>query len=132
MGRKQKKGGGGGAAKKRAAAAAALNEEEIREELLALEAIFGEDLAVHDGAGLGFSLHVVPHPGEAAANHVSLTLVVRCGGRSSCWCSPGDCLLRQLLHCCQPVDALAVLVSAKQPPCSQHVFLPTCCAAALQ
>ena len=131
MGRKQKK--GGGAAKRRAAAAAALNEEEIREELLALEAIFGEDLAVHDGAGLGFSLHVVPHPGEAAANHVSLTLVVRCSpGRSSCWRFPGGCLLRQPLHCCQPVDAPVVLVNAELPPCSQRVFLPTCCAAALQ
>lgn len=53
-------------------------QEEAREELLALEAIFGDDLSpAHDGRALGFALRVVPHPGEAAANYVSLTLVVR-------------------------------------------------------
>ncbi len=73
MGKGKKKGGGGG---KKKAAALELSQEEAREELLALEAIYGEDLAVHE-EGLGFSLHVTPHPGEAAANHVSCQLSVR-------------------------------------------------------
>ncbi|KAL4429633.1 hypothetical protein ABPG77_008682 [Micractinium sp. CCAP 211/92] len=72
MGKKQKK-----KQKGRAAAAAELTREEAREELLALEAIFGEDITLReDGAGLGFALRVVPHPGEAAANYVAVTLVV--------------------------------------------------------
>lgn len=87
MGKTKKKVGG---AKKRAQAAAEMSQEEAREELLALEAIFGEDLAVHEGS-LGFSLRVVPHPGEAAANHVSLMLVVRCGAMAVC----GGCRLQQ-------------------------------------
>lgn len=74
MGKGKKKGSGGG---KKKAAAAELSQEEAREELLALEAIYGEDLVVHE-EGLGFSLHVTPHPGEAAANHVSCQLAVRC------------------------------------------------------
>lgn len=90
MGRGKKK--GGAAAKKRAVAAAALAQEEAREELLALEAIFGEDLSVHDGGSLGFNLRVVPHPGEAAANHVSLTLVVGCAAGRRCSCMPDACL----------------------------------------
>ncbi len=65
--------------KRRATAATQLSQEEAREELLALEAIFGEDLTVHEGS-LGFTLRVVPHPGEAAFNHVAVTLVVRCAG----------------------------------------------------
>lgn len=73
MGKGKKKGGGG----KKKAAASEQSQEEAREELLALEAIYGEDLAVHE-EGLGFSLHVTPHPGEAAANHVSCQLAVRC------------------------------------------------------
>jgi hypothetical protein len=61
MGKQKKKGKKG-----RAAAAAELTREEAREELLALEAIFGEDITLHeDGAALGFTLRVVPHPGEA-------------------------------------------------------------------
>ena len=60
MGKKAKKGKKG-----RAAAAAELTREEAREELLALEAIFGEDIALQqDGAALGFKLRVVPHPGK--------------------------------------------------------------------
>lgn len=79
MGKGRKKAGGGGGGAKKKAAAAELTQEEAREELLALEAIYGEDLEVHE-EGLGFCLHVTPHPGEAAANHVSVQLVVRCGG----------------------------------------------------
>lgn len=45
---------------------------EVHDELLALEAIF-EELEVHPG-GDGFTLRVVPHPGEALANHVAVTL----------------------------------------------------------
>lgn len=81
MGKGKKKGGGTGGKKK--AAASELSQEEVREELLALEAIYGEDLAVHE-EGLGFSLHVTPHPGEAAANHVSCQLAVRCGWEEGC------------------------------------------------
>lgn len=37
-------------------------------QLLALEAIFGEDITLReDGAALGFALRVVPHPGAPAA-----------------------------------------------------------------
>ena len=64
---------------KRQAAARQLAQEEAREELLALQAIFCDDLTVHDtNDTLGFSLLVQPHPGEALANYVSVTLVVRC------------------------------------------------------
>lgn len=74
MGKKKQK------KKGRAAAAAELTQEEAREELLALEAIFGEDIALREdgpgSAGLGFTLRVVPHPGEAAANYAEVTLVV--------------------------------------------------------
>lgn len=47
--------------------------EEVQEELVALQAIFGEDLTVHDDQK-GFSLRVVPHPGEAEVNHVSVII----------------------------------------------------------
>jgi translation initiation factor 2-alpha kinase 4 len=74
MGKKKKQ------SSKKRAAAAELAQEEAREELLALAAIYGEDIEVHEGhASLGFSLRVVPHPGEASANYVSVTLVVRSG-----------------------------------------------------
>ena len=53
-----------------------LSQEEAREELLALQYIFGEDLVVHEDR-LGFTLSIVPHPGEAQANHVAVTLVAR-------------------------------------------------------
>lgn len=78
MGKKKKQGG-----KRRSAAVAALEQEEAKEELLALTAIFGEDIEVHEGHdSLGFTLQVVPHPGEAEANYVSVTLVVRWGRTS--------------------------------------------------
>lgn len=65
---------------KRRAAASELAREEAREELLALAAIYGDDIDVHEShESLGFSLRAVPHPGEASANHVSVTLVVRWG-----------------------------------------------------
>lgn len=58
MGKKKQK------KKGRAAAAAELTREEAHEELVALEAIYGEDIALHeDGSSLGFTLRVVPHPG---------------------------------------------------------------------
>jgi len=44
-------------------AARELAREEAHEELLALEAIFGEDILVR-AEDLGFSLRIVPHPGE--------------------------------------------------------------------
>lgn len=62
--------------KKRDAAREELDMEEAREEVLALSAIFGEALEVRDDEG-GFTLRVVPHPGEAMANHVAVQLIVR-------------------------------------------------------
>lgn len=49
---------------------------EVHDELLALTAIFGEDLEVEGNEA--FKLHVVPHPGEAETNYVSITLEIRC------------------------------------------------------
>ena len=50
--------------------------EEVRDELLALQAIYGDDLILLDN-NEGFTLHVVPHPGEAETNYVSLNLEIR-------------------------------------------------------
>ena len=50
---------------------------EVHDELLALTAIFGEELEVEEG-NEAFKLHVVPHPGEAETNYVSITLEIRC------------------------------------------------------
>ena len=66
------------AKKKKALAAQELDREEVRDELLALEAIFGPEDFEARPEGSGFSLRVVPHPGQAEANHVSVKLVVRC------------------------------------------------------
>ena len=97
--------------KRRAAAAAELTQEEAREELLALEAIFAEDITpVHNNqnGSLGFALHVVPHPGEALANHVAVTLVVRCvSGRA---------------HRTPPCSAAAATCRRLPPPARQRVF----------
>ncbi|GMH33793.1 hypothetical protein BSKO_01627 [Bryopsis sp. KO-2023] len=49
---------------------------EAQEELMALQAIYVDDL-VMDEEGKGFDLKVLPHPGEAEANFVSVTLKVR-------------------------------------------------------
>ena len=51
--------------------------EEVKEELIALEAIFGEHFFADDD-GRGFRLVVFPHPGEAQANFVSAELSCRC------------------------------------------------------
>ncbi|KIZ01806.1 putative serine/threonine-protein kinase GCN2 [Monoraphidium neglectum] len=50
--------------------------QEIAEEILALEAIYGEDFQL-DADGVGFALRVVPHPGDAQAGFTSVTLHVR-------------------------------------------------------
>jgi hypothetical protein len=70
--KKKKTGGGGGAPHEEE-----LDREEVRDELLALQAIFGDDLEV-DPSSDAFTLHVVPHPGEAETNYVSLKLQIRC------------------------------------------------------
>lgn len=67
---------------KRRSAAAELRQEEASEELSALSAIFGDDLQQFEGS-LGFQVHIVPHPGEARANYVGLTLVVRYGAATA-------------------------------------------------
>jgi hypothetical protein len=51
--------------------------QDIAEEILALDAIYASDFALHDD-GLGFSLLVVPHPGYGGENHCSVELHVRC------------------------------------------------------
>ncbi|KAG2496142.1 hypothetical protein HYH03_005744 [Edaphochlamys debaryana] len=69
--RPKKEGGAGGRTKQHTFA-----HQETEEELLALAAIYGEDLDVHyDGAG--FDLLVVPHPGMADENLCSVELSVR-------------------------------------------------------
>lgn len=54
----------------------ALSNVEQEEEMIALSAIYGADLELHED-GTGFNLKVVPHPGELEANFVSLQLQVR-------------------------------------------------------
>lgn len=49
--------------------------EEATDELLALQAIY-EDFDLHDDR-MGFTLRIVPHPGEAQENWVSITLAFR-------------------------------------------------------
>lgn len=51
--------------------------EEAKDELLALESIFGHDFQLHRD-GHGFSMVVLPHSGEEEANFVSVELDVRC------------------------------------------------------
>lgn len=50
--------------------------QEIAEEILALEAIYADDFSLHED-GIGFQLHVVPHPGYHSDNHCSVELHVR-------------------------------------------------------
>lgn len=50
--------------------------QEVLDELLVLEAVFGEDFKLHNDR-LGFEVHIVPSPSNAEINHVSLTLNVR-------------------------------------------------------
>jgi hypothetical protein len=57
--------------------------QEIAEEILALEAIYGEDFQL-DSDGVGFALRVVPHPGDAQAGFTSVTLHVRCAVMGEC------------------------------------------------
>ena len=66
--------------------------EEAKEELIALEAIFGEHFSADDD-GRGFRLVVFPHPGDAQANFVSAELSCRyisnsfpCGTCDYCRC----------------------------------------------
>ncbi len=55
---------------------AAAVKQEVAEEILALEAIYGEDFALHED-GIGFALHIVPHPGALEDNYCSVQLHVR-------------------------------------------------------
>jgi hypothetical protein len=50
--------------------------QEIAEEILATEAIYGDDFAL-DADGLGFALRVVPHPGDAQASFTGIVLHIR-------------------------------------------------------
>lgn len=71
MGNKKKK-----KSKQKKDAREQLENAESREELLVLQAIFAEAMEVRPDES-GFSIRVVPHPGEAAANHVAVQLIVR-------------------------------------------------------
>lgn len=55
----------------------ALSQEEQEEEMIALQAIFGEDFHPEETNSHAFVLHVVPHPGELESNFVSIDLNVR-------------------------------------------------------
>jgi hypothetical protein len=50
--------------------------EGAQEELIALSAIYGEELQP-DSDCLGFSLKILPHPSDAEPNYCSVTLVFR-------------------------------------------------------
>lgn len=65
-----------GKRKKQRRAPNAEGQEEANEELLALEAIYAEDLTVDDDRH-GFSLRVLPHPAELQQNLVSTVLAIR-------------------------------------------------------
>ena len=65
-----------GKKKKLKSKAGAADMDEAIDEMVALQSIFAEEYRP-DNAGTGFSLFVVPHPGQAAANHVSLDLDIR-------------------------------------------------------
>lgn len=71
MGKKNKK------TKKKPTVTEEFDREEAKDELLALSAIFGDALTVKDDEQ-SFVVHVVPHPGEAETNYVSVNLEVRC------------------------------------------------------
>jgi hypothetical protein len=65
------------AKKKRAARAAEdLEQAEAREELAALVLIYEDLTARTEGGALGFSVLIVPHPGNMEVNHVAVTLEV--------------------------------------------------------
>ena len=52
--------------------------QEVQDELIALEAVFADDITLHHDRH-GFDLHVVPYPSKVEVNHVSVRLTVRCG-----------------------------------------------------
>ena len=62
--------------KKKSKARTATDAQEAKDELLALESIFAEDFSRHSD-GHGFSIAVLPHPGDAEVNFVSVDLEVR-------------------------------------------------------
>lgn len=64
------------AKERRKADAAQQIKQEIAEELLAIEAIYAEDFQLH-ADGVGFTLHIVPHPGDLHANYCFVDLDVR-------------------------------------------------------
>lgn len=54
----------------------AVDAQEANDELLALESIFAQEFSRH-ADGHGFSLTVLPHPGDAEINFISVDLEVR-------------------------------------------------------
>lgn len=68
--------------KKRSKARLQAENEAAKDELLALGSIFADDFRAHED-GHGFSLSVVPHPGEAAASFIAVELDIRYNGFSA-------------------------------------------------
>lgn len=65
-----------GKKKKKGKSRAANDYEEAKEEVLALQSIYDEDLSPFED-GNGFSMVIKPHPGDAASNNCSISLQVR-------------------------------------------------------
>ena len=82
-----------------------VDREQVRDELMALSAIFADDLTVQ--ADDAFALRVVPHPGEVEINYVSVRLEVRCADALS-WMLPP--------HPLSATPAPAPPPKTKQPP----------------
>ena len=55
---------------------AALDMEEAKEEMVALESIYADSFVPLE-SGKGFSMVIVPHPGEAADNNNSVELELK-------------------------------------------------------
>jgi len=66
-----------GKKKKGKSSRAAVDLEEAKEEMVALDSIYAEAFTPLE-SGKGFSMLIVPHPGEAAANFNSVELQVKC------------------------------------------------------
>ena len=81
------------------------------------EAIFGEELEPAGEGVAGFRMRVVPHPGQAEANHVAVVLSVRCAACRCC--SP---LLRAILparRCSPPRPSARLQLQPAAPPPSR-------------
>lgn len=65
-----------GKKKKKARSKPVTDFEEAKDEMLALQSIYDNDFSPSDDEW-GFTITIVPHPGEAASNHCSVDMEVR-------------------------------------------------------